>query len=83
MVNGDEFGAVGESRLDLHVVNHFRHAFHHVVAFEQRGAVAHQVCDAAAVARALDDFIGDDRDRLRVIEFQARVFGGGGPNPLP
>jgi hypothetical protein len=26
MVNGDKFGAVGEGRLDLHVVNHFGHA---------------------------------------------------------
>jgi len=37
MVDGDEFGAVGEGGLDLHVVNHFRDAFHDVVAFENGG----------------------------------------------
>ena len=32
MVNGDELGAVGERGLDLDFVDHFRDAFHDLVA---------------------------------------------------
>ena len=53
LVHGDELGAVGEGRLDLHLVDHLGHALHDVVAGEHRAPGLHQLGDAAAVAGAL------------------------------
>ena len=43
------------------------------VAREHVGARLHQLGDGAAVARAFDDEIGDERDRLRMIELHAAL----------
>jgi hypothetical protein len=52
------------------------------------GAGLHQVGDGAAVARALDDEVGDERDRLGIVELDAalepaaRHHGGHGDEQL-
>src|SRR5258706_2487752 len=71
VVDGDELGAVGESRLDLDLGDHFGDALHDVGAREERGAEAHQLGDALAVARALEERRGDEGDRLGVVELEA------------
>jgi hypothetical protein len=70
LVHRDELGAVGKRRLDLDIGDHLRHAVHHVGALEQRGAVAHQLGHAAAVACALHDRGADEGHGLRVVELQ-------------
>src|SRR5207237_9833401 len=71
LVDGDEFGAVGKGRLDLDVVDHLRHPLHDLLAAEHGGAVAHQFGDRFAIARAFQHVIGDQRDRLGVVELDA------------
>ena len=71
MVDGDELGAVGKRRLHLDVVEHLRHALHDVVAGQHLAAADHQLGDGAAVAGAFEEVVGDQRDRLGVVEPQA------------
>ena len=54
MVDGDQLGAVRKGRFHLNVVDHFRHAFHDVVAGKQRRAVTHQFGYRPAIAGAFD-----------------------------
>ena len=54
MVDGHELRSVGERRLDLDLGDHLGHALEDVVAREDRGAVAHEVLDAAPVACPFD-----------------------------
>src|SRR4029434_4485436 len=70
VVNGDKLCAVGEGRLNLHLVDHLGHSFHHIFASKDRGAVAHQVCDATPVPRAFHDLVGDDGDGLGVVQLE-------------
>src|ERR1700728_891626 len=63
LVHGDELGAVRKRRLDLDVVDHFGNPVHALSASQDLGAGLHQLGHGAAVARALDDEIGNDRDR--------------------
>ena len=72
-MDGDELGAVGEGRLDLDVVDHRGDPVHHLVGGEHMRAGLHQFGDRAPVARPLDDEVGDQRDRLRVIELDAAL----------
>src|SRR5216683_2099581 len=51
LVDGDELGAVGEGRLDLDVVDHLGHAFHHLLALQHAGTVAHQLRHRATAQR--------------------------------
>ncbi len=44
-MDGHQLGAVGKGRLDLDFRDHLRHAVHHLVAGEDRRAIAHQVGD--------------------------------------
>src|SRR5207253_7772489 len=71
VVNGDELGAVGERPLDLHLLEHLGHPFHHVVAAEDVEARRHQIRDAPAVANAFEDLGRDERERLRVVQLEA------------
>ena len=73
LMHGDELGAVGERRLDLDVVDHRRDAVHHLIGGDDMRARLHQLGDRAAVARALDDEIGDQRDRLGMVELDAAL----------
>ena len=70
-MHGDELGAVGKSRLDLDVVDHRGDAVHHLIGGDHMRARLHQLGHGAAVARALDDEIGDERHRLGMIELHA------------
>ena len=45
----------------------------HLRAGDDLGAGLHQFGDGAAVARALDDEIGDERDRLGMVELDAAL----------
>ena len=70
MMHGDQFRPVGESRLDLDVVQHLRHTVHDVLTGEYLAARGHQFGDAAPVTRPLEDVIGDDRHGFGMIQFQ-------------
>src|SRR5690242_18448773 len=73
IVHGDELGAVGKGRLDLDVVDHLGDAVHHLRARHHMRAFLHQLGDGFAVARAFQDEIGNQRNRLRVIELDAAL----------
>ena len=78
----------GNVALDLHVVDHRGDPVHHLVGFDHVGAGLHQLGDGAPVARALDDGIGDEGDRLGVVQLDAareslaRDLGGHGDEEL-
>src|SRR5438105_8544408 len=72
-MHGDKLGAVGKRRLDLNVVDHLRDAVHALRAGDDLRAGLHKFGDGAAVARALDDEVGDDGDRLGVVELDAAL----------
>ncbi len=71
LVDGDELGAVRERRLDLDVVDHLGDAVHDLAARDDMRPGFHQIGDGASVPRALDDVIGDESDRLGMIELDA------------
>src|ERR1043166_4350083 len=73
LMHGDELGPVRKRRLDLDVVDHLGNARHHLVAPQHLRAGLHQLGHRAAVAGALDDEIGDDRNRLGVVELDAAL----------
>src|SRR6266851_9416015 len=72
-MDGAELGAVGEGRLDLDLVDHVGDALHHLLAAQHLGAVLHQVGDRAAVTRALDDEIADQRHGFGIVELDAAL----------
>ncbi len=84
----DELGPVRESRLDLNVVDEGGDAVHDLVGPHHMGAGLHQVGDRSAVARALDDEVGDQRDGLGIVQLDAalepasRDHGGHGDEQL-
>jgi len=51
-------------------MDHLGNTLHHIGELEDGRAVAHHVGDRPAIAGAFDDLVGDDRDRLRIIQFQ-------------
>ena len=71
IVNGDKLGAVGKRSFHLHFVNHFRDAFHHLVAFQNCCAETHDLGDALSIAGCFHDFGGENRDGFDVIQLQA------------
>ena len=83
MVDRDQLRAVGEGALDLHLLEHLRHAVHDVVPLEDGDAEGHQFGDAPAVADALEDLGGDEGQRLGIVQLEApppppaRHLGGG------
>ena len=70
-MDGDQFGAIGKCRLDLHVVDHLRHPFHALITGQHMAARLHHVGDRASVARALHHSVGDQGNGLRVVELDA------------
>src|SRR4051812_20699126 len=72
-VDGDELGAVGEGRLDLYFLDHVGNALHDLLAAQHLGASLHEVGHRAAVTRAFDDVVGDQRDRLGMVELDAAL----------
>src|SRR5262245_29269207 len=87
-MDGDELGAVGEGRLDLDLLDDVGHAFHHLLAPQHMRAGLPQIGDRAAIARALDHEIGDQRHGLGMVELHtaletaARHDGGHGDQKL-
>ena len=83
LVHGDQLGAVRKHAFDLQDRHHRGDAGHHVVGGQDRRSERHQIGDAASLARAFEDFVGDDRDRFRMVELQSlgaalsRQLGGG------
>jgi hypothetical protein len=63
-MHGDEFCPIRKRRLHLDIVNHLGDPRHALRAGQDLRAGLHQIGDGAAIAGALDDEIGDDRDSL-------------------
>src|SRR5581483_12528384 len=82
IVDGDEFGTIGEGCLYLYLVDHCGNAFHDIFALENGGAKGHDLGYAFAVAGRFHDLSGQDSKGFRVIEFEparlslTRQFGG-------
>src|SRR5258705_2582586 len=70
-VDCDQFHTVRERGLHLHIVQHFRDSLHHVIAADYMRAFFHEVGDAAPISGAFHDRIGNQRDSLGIIEFDA------------
>ena len=62
-MDGDQLGAVGESAFYLNIFNHFRHAVEYVICGQNRGAVLHQLFDAAVDLTARVD--AGELERMR------------------
>ena len=58
-MHSHQFRTVRKSGLDLDVVDHLRNTFHTLLGRYDMRAGLHQVGDRPAVARALDDEVGD------------------------
>ena len=71
LMHGHQFGTVWECRFNLHIVDHFGDPLHDLAARDNMGTFRHQVSDAAPVACALDDKVGNQRDRFGMIELDA------------
>src|SRR5262249_3270414 len=71
MVNGDELGAVGERAFDLNLLEHLRHAFHHVVASQDVEPRRHEVRHGPAVANPLEDLGRDQRQGFGIVQLEA------------
>ncbi len=78
IVQRDEFGAVGERRFDLHVVDHLRNTFHDVGTSQDVAAGIHDVDDGTTVPSGFENPIGQDGNGLRVIERKATSLPGSG-----
>src|SRR5262245_52282394 len=72
-VHGDKLGSIRECRFHLHVVDHLGNAVHHLCAGDDVGAGFHQLGDGAAIARTFQDEVGDERDRLWMVELDAAL----------
>src|SRR6516164_3003109 len=68
LMHRDQLGAVGKRRLDLNLGDHLGDAVHDLYARKDVGAAFHQLGDGAAVARAFEDEVGDQRDGFRMVE---------------
>ncbi|CAB4906521.1 unannotated protein [freshwater metagenome] len=82
LVHRDQLRSVGKRRFHHHLGKQFGHTTQYVVGREHFPARRHQLGHGLSVTSTLEEVIGDDRDRLGVIEFQAastappREFGG-------
>ena len=72
-MDGDQLGTIRECRFDLDVVNHFGNARHHLVSGQDLRARLHQLCHGATIAGALDNEIGNDGNRLGMVELDAAL----------
>src|SRR5262249_10575202 len=71
LVDGHELRAVGKRAFHLDLTDHLAHSFHHRLEREDCRADAHDLGGRLAVANELEKFSGDQRHRLRMIQFQA------------
>jgi len=72
-MHGHQLGAVREGRLDLNIMDHLGNALHHLGAGQHTCPLRHQRRNTLAVARALDHVIGNQRDRLGIVELDATL----------
>src|SRR5262249_38095160 len=70
VMDGHELGAIRKGAFDLDVLDHLRHALHHVVASEDLRAFGHELGAALAVADALEPLGRDQRHRLGMVELE-------------
>ena len=68
---------VGKRRLDLHIMDHFGDAIHHLIGSDHMGTCFHQISNRATVPRTFNHKIGDQRDGLGMVELNAAF------QPLP
>ena len=68
LMHGDEFCAVGEGGLHLHIVNHFSDAIHHLISAHYMCACLHQLRNALSIARAFNDKVRDEGDGFRIVQ---------------
>ncbi len=73
VVQGDELAAVGERRLDLHVVQHLRDPGHDLVGAQDVPSGLHEVDDERALTGAFDDPGGQEGDGLGVVQQHAAL----------
>src|ERR1700741_5409108 len=66
-VNGDKLASIGEGRFNLDVVNHFWNPIHNLRAREYLRSGLHEGGHALAVAGTLQNKVGNQRHRLRMI----------------
>src|SRR5262244_2127720 len=71
IVNAYEFGVVRKCCFHLHLAEHFRDAFHDLIARQEFAAPGHQFSDRLAVPCPLQDEICYQGDALRVVELYA------------
>lgn len=57
-----------KQRVNLDDAHHFRHALHHVRAGKQPAGMVDDIREGAAGTRLFEDFIGDQRDRFRIVQ---------------
>ena len=72
-MHGHKLGAVGKRGFDLDVVDHLGDPIHALRTGDGLCAGLHQFGHGAAVARALDDEIGNDRDGFGMVELDAAL----------
>ncbi|MFT6812960.1 MAG: hypothetical protein ACJASK_001584 [Ilumatobacter sp.] len=75
-VQGHELGSVGERCFDLHLVQHPRHIFRHVVTLQHVSAVPHQISNPAAAARSLQHPRCEHGNHLGIVAWQSTFAPG-------
>ncbi|QTK80695.1 hypothetical protein AT6N2_C3209 [Agrobacterium tumefaciens] len=70
-VNGHQLGAIRECRFHLHIVDHLGNAVHHLITGNDMRAGFHQIGNGTAITGALDDEIGNQRNRFRIVQLHA------------
>ncbi len=70
-MNAHEFGVVGERCFHLDLAEHFRDAFHDLIAIQDFAAFGHELSNRLAVSRGLQDEICDQGDALGVVKLYA------------
>ncbi len=71
VVDGDEFGAVGEGAFDLDFGDEPGDAGHDLVAAEEAFAEVHELCDGPAIADVFEELGGDEGDGFGLVEAEA------------
>src|SRR5262249_28899962 len=71
IVNTDEFGSIGERCFDLHLVDHFRDAFHDLIAAQNLATSGHELGDRHAVSCSFQDEICNERETFGIVELDA------------
>src|SRR5262245_50976288 len=71
VVNGDELGSVGEGGFDVDLLDHVGDAVQELIASQDLPALRHELGNRLSISRPLENDVGDQGDRLRVVQFEA------------